>query len=268
MLRRRQQQQQQPAQTRSGGRYGLLRDQKDDDDDAALARGTSRTGAPFRRVGRGHYASLAALRKAHVRLFTQDAVFVFTGESERNARSFGLATHADDGRASLSELPVAGAYTGIGQGVLRVRADASDAYKSGALRKAYRLMYSHYPNQTLYVTLTANVILRSTKHTSFSVFFGQSFGNTKAVYYGQEHHPVSGDITRLFSEFAVDSIEDLKALPINFTRDDFDGIYKRNFANSAVAVHRVVSLVYFLSVGLDNYERDHTQTTRTPVRLF
>lgn len=77
----------QASTTRSGGRYGLAADLgrgrggrlKTQDDDDATDRGTLRTGGSFRRVSRGHYASLTALRKAHVRLFTQEAVFVVTG---------------------------------------------------------------------------------------------------------------------------------------------------------------------------------------------
>ena len=151
---------------------------------------------------------------------------------------------------------------------MRVRADAPTSFVEGSLRKAYRHMSERYPNETLYVTLTANVLLRSTTHTSFSVYFGQSFGNAKAVFYGQEHDPVSGEISRLFSEYAVSEASHLKALPTRFTTEDFAGIYKRNFASSNVAVHSVISLVYFFSVGLEHYARDSTLASRTPLRLF
>jgi hypothetical protein len=69
-------------QTRSGGRYGL-RDKVDDDDGddgQAIARGTTRSGAVLRRVQRGHYPSIAALKKAHHRLFSQEPVFMKAGE--------------------------------------------------------------------------------------------------------------------------------------------------------------------------------------------
>jgi hypothetical protein len=67
--------------TRSGGRYGL-RDKLDDDDDdgQAIARGTTRSGAVLRRVQRGHYPSIAALKKAHLRLFSQEPSFMKAGE--------------------------------------------------------------------------------------------------------------------------------------------------------------------------------------------
>jgi hypothetical protein len=162
---------------------------------------------------------------------------------------------------------VAGVYTGIGQGVLRVSATTSDAGKRKSLQKVYDRLRTIYPTKTLYVTLSANVILRSTTTTEFSIFFGQSFGGARTVYFGQEHDGEAGEITRLFTEFAVKEKSDLRAIPLRFTTEDFAAIYKRNFARSNVAVHRVVSLIYFFSVGLDNYDKEHT-LSRNPVRFF
>jgi hypothetical protein len=68
-----------PLRTRSGGRYGLR--SRVDDDDEDLARGELRGGKTFRRISRGHYPSIAALKKAHKRLFSQETTFVFSGES-------------------------------------------------------------------------------------------------------------------------------------------------------------------------------------------
>jgi hypothetical protein len=73
------------SRTRSGGRYGLRSAASDDDDDEDaedLARGRLRTGTTFRRVNRGQYASMEALRRAHARLFSQEATFVMTGECD------------------------------------------------------------------------------------------------------------------------------------------------------------------------------------------
>lgn len=146
--------------------------------------------------------------------------------------------------------------------------DTSDAFKKFSIRKAFDQMSRRYPNQTLFVTVTANVILRATDHPSFSIYFGQSFGSAKAVFFGQEHHPTTGEITKLFSEFSVDEAGDLEALPRRFTTEDFEGIYKRNFSNSKVVVHQVISLVYLFAVGMENYERDRTLTSRAPLRIF
>ena len=175
----------------------------------------------------------------------------------------------------FAELPVAGAYSGIGQGVLRLRAQSSDAFKSASLRKAYKHVSTAYPGKPVYATLTANVILKSTTHVSFSVYFGQSFGSARAVFFGQEHDADSGEVSRLFSEYVVEQAGDLRALPIRFTTEDFSEIYKRNFALSNVSVHSVVNLVYFLSVGLENYETERSESVggsgrrrQGPVRLF
>jgi hypothetical protein len=162
---------------------------------------------------------------------------------------------------------VAGVYSGVGQGVLRVSATAPDADKRKSLRKVYDYLRTIYSTKPLYVTLTANVILRSTTSTEFSIFFGQSFGGARAVYFGQEHDGDSGELTRLYTEFKVEEPGDLQALPLRFTTEDFAAIYKRNFAKSNVAVHRLVSLVYFFSVGLDNYDKEH-RLPRNPILLF
>jgi hypothetical protein len=162
---------------------------------------------------------------------------------------------------------VSGVYSGIGQGILRVSAQSPDASKRAHLRRAFKEMSQLYPGKTLYTTLTANVILRSDTASEFSVYFGQSFGSAKSVYYGQEHDPITGRLQRLFTEFALETRSDLEDLPVNFTTEDFSAIYKRNFARSGVSVHRVLSLVYIFSVGIENYEQDHTQP-RTPLRIF
>jgi hypothetical protein len=162
---------------------------------------------------------------------------------------------------------VSGHYSGIAQGVLRVAADATDSYKRAQLRKAFLQMNKRYPGRTVYATLTANVILRSTVSASYSCFFGQSFGSGKAVFFGAKHDSVTGNVSKLFTEFALSERADLADLPINFTVEDFAGIYKRNFSKSEVVVDRVISLIYIFSIGLENYEREHTQS-RTPIRLF
>ncbi len=172
---------------------------------------------------------------------------------------------------TTTELPVSGRYSGIGQGVLRVSAAAPDAAKAAHLRRAYKQMSSRYPGRTLYATLTANVVLRSTTpgSSSFSVYFGQSFGSARSIYYGQEHDRDSGRLRRLFAEFSLGDRSDLSRLPLNFTQEDFAGLYKRNFERSNVAVHQVISLVYLFSVGLENYaEARHEDTDRHPLRLF
>lgn len=171
-------------------------------------------------------------------------------------------------QVSIAELPVSGVYSGVAQGVLRVNAAHSDAARKASIRKAFDQMSRRYPEQTLYVTVTANVILRATDHSSFSVYFGQSFGNAKAIFFGQEHNPDTGEISKLFTEYEVTEASDLEALPRRFTTEDFAGLYKRNFERSKIAVHQVISHVYLFGVGLEKYERDRTLTSRTPLRIF
>ena len=162
---------------------------------------------------------------------------------------------------------MAGRYSGIGQGVLRLASETPESFKRASLRKAYDRLTAFYPEETFYVTITANVILKSLDTSSFSVYFGQSYGNAKAVFLGQEHDDSTGKLTRLFEEFPVSAASDLEALPVHFTTEDFQTIYKRNFARSNVVVYRVVSLVYIFSLGLKRYTGDNQQSRRL-LRLF
>jgi hypothetical protein len=252
-------------QTRSGGLYGL-RDVHDDEDGGGVARGGTRSGVTFRRVSRGYYPSIPALKKAHAKLFSQPATFVAAGECERRERG-SAAGLLRPSLSPLPELPVSGHYSGIGQGVLRVNAGASESYIRKQLEKAYKRLDGYFPGRTAYVTLTANVILRSTVERSFSVYFGQSFGNAKTLFYGQTHDPVTGEVSQLFTEFELETRSDLATLPVRFTTEDFASLYKRNFERSNVVVHEVVSLVYIFSLGIERYEHDH-ELARNPLRLF
>lgn len=65
----------------------------------------------------------------------------------------------------------------------------------------------------------------------------------------------------------MDEAADLDRLPIHFLPQDFGAIYRRNFSKSNVVVHRVVNLVYFLSIGLESYLTERTMD-RNPIKLF
>ena len=76
-----------PLQTRSGGEYSsraaLHGNDGEEDLDRGLARGRLRNEKSFRNSSRGQYASLAALRNSHKQLFSQDSVFVQSGEMKK-----------------------------------------------------------------------------------------------------------------------------------------------------------------------------------------
>jgi hypothetical protein len=162
---------------------------------------------------------------------------------------------------------VSGRYTGITEAVLRISAQAPESKFRKDLLEAYRRISDLHPDEVICCTLTANVILKSNTEHTYSCFYGQSFGNAKAVYLGQEHDEETGVLTKLFTEFVLKNSDDLQQLPIRFNTEDFEKIYKRNFAHSDVSVVSVISLIYLFSAGMDRYDRDHT-LGKTPIELF
>ena len=151
--------------------------------------------------------------------------------------------------------------------MLRLSDKLSDGAKLSIITKAWKRLRQKYADKTVYASVTANVVLRSLDHNSYSIYFGQSFGNARAVFLGQEHDPVTGRLERLFTEFELHHQSDLVKLPLHFTTEDFAAIYKRNFARSNVSIHRLQSIVYIFSVGLENYA-DESKLKRVPIRIF
>lgn len=161
-----------------------------------------------------------------------------------------------------AENPVADRVTGIAQGTLRLAYRSKN--KRAALVRAFQQMRRSYPGSTFYVTLTANVVLRHQTEGTFQVFYGQSYGRAKSVYLGQVVDE-DGELEQLFQEFPVSSESDAAALPTDWAVSDFQELFKRNFANSNVAVHEIISLVYFFSKGLEHYERQKTLPARPAI---
>jgi hypothetical protein len=162
---------------------------------------------------------------------------------------------------------VAGRYTGITEAVLRISAQAPESKFRRDLNTVYRRISRLHPDELICCSLTANVILKSNTEGTYSCFYGQSFGNARAVYLGQEHDEETGVLTKLFTEFVLKNREDLKQLPIRFNTEDFEKIYKRNFIHSDVSVVRVISVVYLFSAGMERYDQEHT-LGKTPIELF
>jgi hypothetical protein len=162
---------------------------------------------------------------------------------------------------------VSGRVTGVTQAVLRINAQAPETKFHHDLQAAYDQIAIVHPGDPVVITLTANVILKSNSDHTYSIFFGQSFGGTRAIYLGQQYDEVTGVQTKLFSEFVVNNREDLLKLPVQFNTEDFSALYKRHFSHSDITVVSVVSLVYLLSAGIDLYDQEHT-LGKTPVDLF
>lgn len=152
--------------------------------------------------------------------------------------------------------------TGIAQGTLRLAYRSKN--KKAALVRAYQRMRRTYPDSTFYVTLTANVVLRHQTDGTFQVFYGQSYGRARSVYLGQVVDE-EGELEQLFQEFPVSSEKEAQALPTDWFISDFQELFKRNFATSDVVVHEIISLVYFFSKGMDNYERQKSLPVRPSI---
>ena len=136
--------------------------------------------------------------------------------------------------------------------MLRLHVDSKS--KKHDLARTYARLAEIYPNRTFFVTITANCILKEVKAQSYSLWFGHAFGS-KELYLGQK---VSADgvVEQLFEEYRVRDFSDASSLPTKFSTESFGEVYRRNFSSSDVVVDSLVNLVYFFSLGLDNYQRD------------
>ena len=156
--------------------------------------------------------------------------------------------------------------TGIAQGALRISYRSLN--KKRALVQTFHRMNKQYPGATFYVTVTCKVVLRHAAQRTFQVFYSQSFGRAKALFMGQKFS-ASGSVERLFLEFPVSTAIQAGELPTDWSLADFQELYHQNFESSNVEVHEIISLVYFFSKGLEDYQKQHTLSVQpTVVSLF
>ena len=62
--------------------------------------------------------------------------------------------------------------TGLGEAILRVNAQATDASIRRSLEQAVSKLSSIYDGAVFYCNVTANVVLKSSKDHTYSVYFG------------------------------------------------------------------------------------------------
>jgi hypothetical protein len=162
-----------------------------------------------------------------------------------------------------AERPIDGHVGGVAEGILRVNHKALDVVKS--LEKAATTLFRVYPEDTLYVNVTANVVLQ--KEDSYSMYYGQRFSlESKEVMFGQEFDS-DGVRTLKAATYEVSGVGDVSRLPTSFSTEYFGELFKKNFGASNVKVHSVVNLIYRFSKGLQNFEEQKT-TGQAWVRLF
>jgi hypothetical protein len=130
--------------------------------------------------------------------------------------------------------------SGLVVATLRIREGEPDFY--GHLRAGFVRLWDLYGPGHWDVTVTANVILRSTVDGRFSVFMGQSFGETR-------------DYNMTLVQ-VVSRLEDVQDLRVDFGVEDFAEAFFGNHHNTSVAVHSVLSIVYLISQVLEDYEED------------
>jgi hypothetical protein len=163
---------------------------------------------------------------------------------------------------SSAEMPVSERKTGIAQGVLRV--NYRSANKSSHLVRVFKKMRQSYPHDSFYVTMTCNVVLRHRQENTFQVFYGQSFGRAKSLFMGSGDADV-GKLDKAFLEFTVSNASQAAALPTDWSLEDFRSLYSRHFDSSNVEVYEIISLVYFFSKGLEDYQKQKTRSARPEV---
>jgi hypothetical protein len=155
--------------------------------------------------------------------------------------------------SAFTDLPMSDSPSGVLQAVLRLSAHDTDKQRS--LVRAYKQLDDRYPGERFSVCLTANVTLKHTQKSTFKLYFGQSFGRAKSIFAGQRRD-VEGKSDRLFKEYSVSSVMEAKALPTQFSKEEFGALFAQNFENSSVVVHSVVNLIYIFGLGLNNFVHD------------
>lgn len=124
------------------------------------------------------------------------------------------------------------------------------------LRRAFARLFREYGDDGggFDVTVTANVVLRNSVTGSYGVFFGQDYGGNRDMSVIAPHR--------------VDRLGQVAELPTNFHLQDFEEVFFRNFADSAVIVDSVVSVVYLCRRLLGNFEQDRITRGRRAQLLF
>jgi hypothetical protein len=126
--------------------------------------------------------------------------------------------------------------------VLRVR--AGDVNIRRHLLRAVNKVCSLYGSCKFQVTVTANVLLKSITSESYSVFFGQDFGQEAGRH----------DLT-MGPAYAINNVADAADLPTELDLADFSQAFERIFGDTDVAVEEMISLVYKFTRHMSNFEK-------------
>lgn len=144
--------------------------------------------------------------------------------------------------------------------MLRVSASSPPDAVARTLRRAGSILFRLYPDSLIYAQVTANAVLQSTKESSFSLYFGQRFAESKEL-----HHPAGEDKSEVFE---LEALSDVARLPTQFPTAAFKAIFESTFANSDVRVERVVNIVYLFSKALRRFSADKQTAGQKWVSLF
>jgi hypothetical protein len=138
-----------------------------------------------------------------------------------------------------------------------LRAKADDPAIPDHLLRALNKIYSVYGNCRCDCTLTCNVILRHQDYPSFSLFFGQDFGEQEG-----RHDLFVGRV------YEVNNLGDVTSLPTSMDQADFEAVFNRVFTDTDVFVYGIVNLVWKFSRYLSDAERNWTTPRSRWRRLF
>jgi hypothetical protein len=135
------------------------------------------------------------------------------------------------------------------------------------LERAATELFRIYPNSLLFVNITANVILSSTKEESYSVYFGQRFSTEKEIMYGMEFDQDGGRTVKALT-YELVAPTDVARLPLRFSSEYFASLFQKNFGSSDVRVHSVLNVVYRFSLGLQSFNKDKHTAGQKWIKIF
>jgi hypothetical protein len=160
--------------------------------------------------------------------------------------------------------PIDGRQGGLAEAVLRTNDRARDTRQT--LERAAVKLFSVYPDSQLFVNVTANVVLQ--KGETFSLYFGQKFSAvSKEVLFGTEFDAEGGrDVAPATYELSAPT--DVDRLPLRFSSEYFQELFKKNWGSSDVKVVQVVNVVYKFTKALRRYSHDKATEGQSWVSLF
>ena len=159
----------------------------------------------------------------------------------------------------MTERPITGrgGKIALAEGVLRV--SISEPEVRECLRMAATEMFTNYPGSVFYCTVTANATLYSERDSTWSIWWGQQFGDSsgrkQAIQLGQEIDD-EGNVMVEGTIFKLSSISDANKIPTSFPLSEFSQLFNLIHRDTSVVVHSLISTIFIFSKIIQRFDRD------------